>query len=58
MLEKTSIVKLNTKNIIFNDLQFHESNPMKIFKSKKDFSSHKSIKITNSLDFQKEIEIN
>ncbi len=57
-LEGTFIVKLNTTNITFNNLQFNESNPMKIFKSKKAISLNKAVKITNSLDFQKQIEIN
>jgi uncharacterized protein YjbI with pentapeptide repeats len=54
----TFIVELKTKSIIFNDLQFNEANLMKIFKSKEAFSLKESVKITNSLSFQKEIEIN
>ena len=59
-LEETSLVELKTKNIIFNNLQFNEDKPMRIFRSKKTFhlKDSEAIKVTNSLDFQKEIEIN
>ena len=56
-LDGTSVVKLNTRNIIFNDLQFNEFEPMKIFKSKENFSLNEASKVANSLDFQTEIEI-
>jgi uncharacterized protein YjbI with pentapeptide repeats len=56
--EATFIVDLKTESIAFNDLEFNESNPMKIFKSKESFSLNEPIKITNSLAFQKEIWIN
>ena len=47
----TLIIELNTQNVTFNNLQFDKLNPVQIFRSKKTFSSDKPIKVTNSLDF-------
>jgi uncharacterized protein YjbI with pentapeptide repeats len=54
----TYIVELKTKSIGFNDLEFNEDNPMEIFKSREAFHLKESVKITDSLSFQKEIETN
>jgi len=56
--EKTSLVELKTKSISLNDLQFNKENPMKIFKSREAFHLKESVKITDSLSFQKAIETN
>ena len=57
-LEGTSLLELTTKNITFKNLQFNEANPMRIYRSKKTFHLNEAVKVANSLEFQKEIEIN
>lgn len=57
-LEGTSMVEVKTKNITLKDLEFNEAQPMRLYKSNKSFALHEPVRITNSLDFQKEIEMN
>lgn len=56
----TSIVELKGKNIVYQDLIFNKDEPMLLYRSKNDFylDEQNPLKITNSLNFQQEVEKN
>ena len=57
-LEDIVVLELKSNNITFQNLQFNEANPMRIFKSEKDFFLDEGIQVRNSLEFLKQIEMN
>ena len=52
------MVKMKMKNLIFNDLKFSKTEPLKFFKSLEAFDLGEDVIITDSESFQKEIENN
>lgn len=56
--QRTVLVGLKTQSIVFNDLQFNKDDPIVISKSRETFHLGESVKITDSLSFQKAIETN